>query len=99
MSNSSTPKDPRQVAVGRMNQAKRGPWTEEQREKVRQAIQRTRPWEKSAGPRTPTGKLRSAANGPNHRGKRGQNPDVLAAMTNVSALSATMAELRRLMDA
>ena len=85
-------KDPRCVAAGKRNQQKRGPWTAEQRERVRQAIYKTRPWEKSTGPRTQAGKTRSAANGPNHRRKRKKK---LSAVADANTLVAQMAALRK----
>lgn len=42
--------------------ARRSAWSEERRERQRQAIQRWRPWEKSTGPRTEEGKARSSRN-------------------------------------
>ena len=37
-------------------------WTQEQRQRQREAIQRWKPWEQSTGPRTPEGKAASSAN-------------------------------------
>ena len=59
----NTCKNPRRVAAGKRNWLKRGPWTEEARDRVRQAILERKPWLQSTGPRTPEGKVRSAANG------------------------------------
>jgi hypothetical protein len=55
--------NPRRVAAGRANRALRGPLTEAGRRRLREAIRRVRPWERSTGPRTSDGKQRSAANG------------------------------------
>lgn len=38
-------------------------WTEEQKQRQREAIQRWKPWEQSTGPRTVEGKTKSARNG------------------------------------
>ncbi len=59
----STCKNPLRVAAGRRNWQKRGPWTDEARNRVRQAILERQPWLKSTGPRTPEGKARVAKNG------------------------------------
>ena len=56
-------KNPRRVAAGRCNWAKRGPLTEAGRERLRLAALESRPWQFSTGPKTPTGKAKSAANG------------------------------------
>ena len=37
-------------------------WTPERRQRQREAIKRWKPWEKSTGPRTEAGKLRSSRN-------------------------------------
>jgi hypothetical protein len=55
--------NPKRVAAGRRNRARRGPLTPEGREKLRQAALRNRPWEHSTGPRTPAGRAQSARNG------------------------------------
>ena len=41
-------------------------WTEEERLKQAEAIRRTRPWEKSTGPKTASGKARSSMNAYKH---------------------------------
>ena len=38
-------------------------WTQEQRERQREAVQRWKPWERSSGPKTPEGKSRVSRNG------------------------------------
>lgn len=38
-------------------------WTQEQRERQREAIQSWKPWERSSGPKTPEGKARVSRNG------------------------------------
>jgi hypothetical protein len=57
------PSNPRRVAAGRANRAKRGPLTPEGRERLRQAALRHRPWEHSTGPRTSAGRAQSVLNG------------------------------------
>ena len=41
-------------------------WTEEARQKQREIIMKSKPWEKSTGPKTPEGKEKSACNGFKH---------------------------------
>jgi hypothetical protein len=55
--------NPRRVAAGRANQAKRRGLTEPGRERLRQSALAHRPWTHTRGPTTPAGKARSAANG------------------------------------
>lgn len=42
--------------------ARRSAWSQERRERQRQAIRRWRPWDKATGPRTEKGKARSSLN-------------------------------------
>jgi hypothetical protein len=56
-------KNPRRVAAGKLNHAKRRGFTDEGRERLRQAALRIRPWERTRGPTTPEGKAKSARNG------------------------------------
>jgi hypothetical protein len=61
--NSNPPSpNPKKVAAGKLNRAKRGPLTPEGREALRQAALANRPWDASTGPRTPEGKARAARN-------------------------------------
>src|SRR5579871_5740134 len=53
--------NPRRVAAGKLNRAKRKGITTEGRERLRQAALRNHPWRFSTGPRTPSGKARVAA--------------------------------------
>lgn len=78
----STP-NPKRVAAGRLNRAKRKALTPEGVERLRQAALRNRPWLRSTGPRTAEGRQRSAANGL-RRAKGGQSAN--AARREVVAL-------------
>ncbi len=51
-------------------------WTEERRKKQREIINRSRPWEKSTGPRSRKGKIISSRNAYKH-GHRGRNHKIL----------------------
>jgi hypothetical protein len=44
-------------------------WTEERRKQQAERIRRTRPWEKSTGPKTAAGKKRSSLNAWKHGGR------------------------------
>ncbi len=55
-------KNPKRVAAGKANRAKRKPLSAEAREKLKRAIRRNKPWLNSTGPVTPEGKKKSASN-------------------------------------
>ena len=55
--------NPRRVAAGKRNRAKRQGLTAEGREKLRQQALVCQPWRQATGPRTPEGKARAAQNG------------------------------------
>lgn len=57
------PKNPKRVAAGRANRAKRGPLTPAGRERLRQAALANRPWVHSTGPKSVEGKRQAARNG------------------------------------
>lgn len=59
----TVPKNPKRVAAGRANRAKRGPLTPAGRERMRQAALANRPWVHSTGPKTEAGKRQAARNG------------------------------------
>lgn len=56
--------NPKRVAAGRRNRARRRPLGESSRLLLREAALRTRPWERATGPRTKEGKLKAADNLP-----------------------------------
>ena len=55
--------NPRRVAAGRANRAKRGPLTAAGRALLQVAALRTKPWKHATGPKTPAGKRQAALNG------------------------------------
>ena len=55
--------NPKRVAAGRLNHAKRKGLTPEGRERLRRAAFANQPWSRSTGPRTAEGKAKAAANG------------------------------------
>jgi hypothetical protein len=62
MNPAGTNKNPRRAAAGRLNQKKRGPLSQEGRERLQAAARKNMPWRMSTGPATAAGKMRSAAN-------------------------------------
>ena len=55
--------NPKRVLAGRINRMKRGPLSLETMHRMRDAINRKKPWQLSTGPRTPAGKAIVARNG------------------------------------
>ena len=53
----------KRVLAGRINRMKRGPLPLESMHRMRDAINRKKPWQLSTGPRTPAGKAIVARNG------------------------------------
>jgi hypothetical protein len=60
---SKSAKNPKRVAAGKLNRAKRAGLTPAGRERLRQAALRTRPWMCSTGPTSAAGKAQAVANG------------------------------------
>ncbi len=54
--------NPKRVAAGRRNRAKRKPLSDEVRARLQAAIHERRPWEKSTGPQTTEGRAKSSRN-------------------------------------
>ena len=55
--------NPKRVAAGRANRAKRGPLSPVGRERLRAAARRNQPWQFATGPRTAQGRAQAARNG------------------------------------
>ena len=55
--------NPKRVLAGRINRMKRGPLPLESIYRMRDAINKNKPWQRSTGPRTPAGKAIVARNG------------------------------------
>jgi hypothetical protein len=87
--------NPRRVAAGKLNRAKRRGLTAEGRERLRQSALALRPWLFSTGPRTIAGKARAAANG--RLRKRGEPSwrQLQAMLAGLGQLAGDMAALRR----
>ncbi len=80
--------NPRRVAAGRTNRAKRGPLSPAGRERLRAAAAAGRPWEAGTGPVTAAGKARAAANG---CGRQVGPVSVRAARREVAAVAGVLA--------
>jgi len=87
--------NPRRVAAGRRNRAKRRGLTAAGRAKLRETALANKPWEKTTGPRTPEGKKKVALNG--KRRQRGplSEAELRAELSHVHDLLAEMATVRR----
>lgn len=59
--------NPKRVAAGRRNRAKRPALSESSRARLRQLAQQTKPWEHSTGPRTENGRAKVSRNFPARR--------------------------------
>ena len=55
--------NPKRVQAGRINRMKRGALPLESMHRMRDAINKNKPWQRSTGPRTPAGKAIVARNG------------------------------------
>jgi hypothetical protein len=87
--------NPKRIAAGRLNRAKRGPLTEDGRKRLRASALTNKPWRFATGPRTAEGKAVSAANGRygqtderSIRESRNEVAQLLAMVANFSGLDA-----------
>lgn len=55
-------KNPKRVAAGRRNRAKRGSLSDAAKQLLSEAAKQNRPWESATGPKTQAGKAKSAKN-------------------------------------
>ena len=81
-------------AAGKANRAMRKGLTPEGRERLRQAIQRVRPWESSTGPKTPAGKAQAVLNGKRRQVGPVSVREVRAALADDRGLAGDMAAAR-----
>ncbi len=85
-------KNPRRVAAGRKNRAKRGEITAETRYKLSEAAKKNRPWKASTGPKTAKGKKVCSKN---RAGTGKPEPAVSPLLTDAKALLGQMAAIRK----
>ena len=86
-------KNPRRVAAGRINHAKRRGFTPAGLERLREAAHRVRPWERATGPVTEEGKSRSAQNS---HSKRRAVREFVKLREEIRSLMAPAVEMRRI---
>ena len=91
---SRQPPNPRRQMAGRLNRQKRKGLTAAGRQRLREAALATKPWTRTAGPKTPAGKLRSAANGKRRQVGPLSIRELRAMADDVSNLANEMAALR-----
>ena len=81
--------NPKRVLAGRSNRMKRGPLPLESMHRMRDAINKNKPWQLSTGPRTPAGKAIVARNGKvrqiNSRSIREIRADICGIMCMIEA--------------
>ena len=91
--------NPKRVLAGRSNRMKRGPLPLEAMHRMRDAINRNKPWQLSTGPRTPAGKAIVARNGKvrqrNSRSIREIRADICGIMCMIEANRRSWEEVLR----
>jgi hypothetical protein len=87
--------NPRRVAAGRRNWAKRKGLTDAGREKLRQTALKHQSWRFSTGPRTPEGKAKVALNGKKRQKGTMSVREIQAELAEANAALAGMAASRR----
>jgi hypothetical protein len=92
-------KNPRRVAAGRVNGAKRRAWGAADRLRLANQCRQRQPWLAATGPRTADGKRRAAANGRMHLPDPRSVRQVRASLRDVWELIAQMTRARREMQA
>ena len=88
--------NPRRVAAGRRNQAKRRGLSPEGRERLRAAALRHKPWQHSTGPKTPAGKAQAALNGKKRQRGLLSVREIKADLEDYQALLTEMNESREM---
>jgi hypothetical protein len=83
--------NPKRVLAGRRNRSVRKGLTAEGRQRLREAALLHRPWLHTTGPRTPTGKARSSANG---RARQKGPVSVRQARADLTGLRQLLREMR-----
>ncbi len=90
--------NPKRVAAGRLNRAKRKGLTADGRERLRQAALRSQLWLHSTGPRTPEGKAKVAANGRRRQRRPFSVRELRAQLANLRELTKAMGDTRALVE-
>lgn len=87
--------NPRRVAAGRLNGARRRPWGDADRLRLSIQCRERRPWLASTGPRSDHGKRRSAANGHARRPEPDSLRQLRAALRDARQLIRKMATVHQ----
>jgi hypothetical protein len=87
-------KNPKRVAAGKLNHAKRKGLSAKGRERIRQAAIRNRPWIYSTGPTSAAGKAQVKANGKRRQLGVFSVRELRADLQEIKTLVQSMAELR-----
>ena len=90
-------KNPKRVAAGKANRAKRCGITAAGREQLRASALLHRPWEHSTGPRTPAGKVQARKNGKAYR--QSGTMSIHEARAWSQAVTSLLADVQKLVDA
>lgn len=90
--------NPKRVAAGRLNRAKRKGLTPEGRERLRQSALKNQPWRFSTGPRSPAGKAKVALNGRKRQNGPVSVRELRAQVADLRKLAAEMQEGRKLVE-
>lgn len=93
-SNTPAVPNPKRVAAGRLNWAKRKGLTPEGRERLREAARANQPWSRSTGPRTVEGKAKAATNGKKRQLGLLSTREMKADLRKLRTLLKNMAEAR-----
>lgn len=87
--------NPKRVAAGKLNRAKRKGLTTDGRQRLRRAAKANQPWRFSTGPRTDEGKVTAAANGKKRQLGLQSLRELKADLRKFRAVLKDMAEVRR----
>ncbi len=96
LESNSTSSNPRRVAAGKANRAKRKGLTPEGRERLRAAALANAPWRYSTGPTTAAGKAQAARNGKRRQVGPISIRELRAELAELRAQAGEMAETRDL---
>ena len=87
-------KNPKRVAAGKLNRARRKGLSAKGRERIRQAAIRNRPWLYSTGPTSEAGKAQAKANGKRRQLGVFSVHELRADLQEIKTLVQSMVELR-----
>lgn len=87
-------KNPKRVAAGKLNRAKRKGLSPQGRERLREAALKNRPWRFSTGPRSIDGKTRAARNNKVQQKGPLSVRELRSGLAELRALAADMREVR-----